>query len=604
MAEALAHRGPDGEGVWNDGPVALGHRRLAVIDLSQAAAQPLANEDGSVRVVFNGEIYNFGELRNELERKGHVFRSNSDTEVIVHQYEEDGDRCVEKFRGMFAFAIWDAKKRRLFAARDRAGKKPFVYAVAGGCFHFASEIRALAAIPRIPRALDPEALDFYLHYQYIPAPLSIWKDVRKLPPGHTLSVENGQVRVAPYWRLEYRLKDGYASPAEAEERFRSLLDESVRLRLVGDVPLGAFLSGGIDSAAVVDSMARQSGGRVRTFSIGFEESAWNELPAARKTANRLGTDHREQVVRPDALEVLPKLVRAYGEPFADSSAIPTYYVSKMACEHVTVALSGDGGDESFLGYARVAAVEAAATLARLPAPVRSALAAAARLLPQGASPRSLPRRIRRFLSLDGDTAERHFVELVAYFGAARRRALYAPEFAAQIPGDSSAWMERLMKEAPANSLTERTLFAEASAYLPEDLLVKVDIASMMNSLEVRAPLLDHTILEFAARLPLRFKKDGLSTKSFLKRALAPRLPAEVFARPKQGFGVPLEKWFRGELRDFSRDLLLSAQARQRGLFRESEVKRYLDEHDSGAADHSSRLWALVFFETWARENAL
>jgi len=598
MAEALRHRGPDGAGLWHEGPCALAHRRLSVIDLSPAAAQPLANEDGSVVVAFNGEIYNFEELRRGLEGRGHVFRSRSDTEVIVHQYEEDGDRCVEKFHGMFAFALWDAKKRRLLAARDRLGKKPLAYAVAGDRLYLASELGALAAEPGVPRVLDPAAVDHYLHYQYIPAPLTIWRDIRKLPPGHRLVAEGGAVRVERWWQLDFRLKDHYPSSADAEERFRDLFDAAVRRRLVSDVPLGAFLSGGIDSSAVVEAMVRLSPGRVQTFSIGFDEAAYSEMPHARAFAARLGTEHHEEVVRPDAAALLPVLARHYGEPFADSSAIPTWAVAQMTRRHVTVALSGDGGDESFLGYARIAALGHAAALTALPAPVRAALRAAAALLPRGSHPRALPRRIRKFLTLAGDSPESHFTELVAYFGRARRHALYTPEFASRLTGNASDFMEGLLCEAPADSLTERALWAEAVSYLPDDLLVKVDIASMAHALEVRAPFLDHEIVEFAARLPLRFKKDGLTTKGFLKRALAPRLPAETLHRPKRGFALPLETWFRGALGQHARDVLLSRAARARGLFRGEEVTRLLDEHAAGVEDHSPRLWALLFLEVW------
>lgn len=600
MTAALAHRGPDGSGLWSDGPCVLGHRRLAVIDLSPAGHQPILNEDATVAVTFNGEIYNFVELRRDLEKKGHVFKSKCDAEVIVHQYEEDGDRCVEKFRGMFAFALWDKKKQRLLAARDRAGKKPFFYSATEGTFRFVSELQALLADPGFPRQLDPQAVDLYFHYQYIPAPFTIYRDARKLPAGHTLVVEGGQVKTQPYWELDFRLKDFYVSSEAAEERFRQLFDECVKARLVSDVPLGAFLSGGIDSSAVVEAMTRLAGGKVRTFTIGFDEKEYSEREAARAFAARLGTEHHEEVVRPKAMEILPALVKHYGEPFADSSAVPTYYLSRMTRQHVTVALSGDGGDESFLGYARVAAIQQAQNLTSMPAPARGLLAGLARLLPGGSSSRSMTRRVKKFATLEGGTAAEHFTELVAYFGRSRRRDLYEPGFAQQVTGDASEFMLKLFAGAPANDITEKALFVEARSYLPEDLMPKVDVASMMSALEVRSPFLDHNLMEFAARLPLRFKQDGMNTKAFLKRALAKRLPGEVLDRPKQGFALPLEDWFRGELREPARDLLLSKEARQRGMFRETEVQRYLDEHQAGQ-DHSSRLWALMFFEMWARE---
>lgn len=599
MTAALAHRGPDGSGLWSDGPCVLGHRRLAVIDLSPAGQQPITNEDGSVAVAFNGEIYNFASLRRELEERGHAFKSKCDAEVIVHQYEEDGDRCVEKFRGMFSFALWDRKKQRLFAARDRAGKKPFCWSAHDGVFRFASEIQAIIVDPGFPREVDPEAVDHFLHYQYIPAPLTIWKHIRKLQAGHWLTVENGRVRTGPYWDLDFRLKDTWASSAEAEERFRSLFDECVRMRLVSDVPLGAFLSGGIDSSAVVEAMTRLAPGTVKTFTIGFEEAAYAEHEAARAFAKRLGTEHHEEIVRPKAMEVLPALVKHFGEPFADSSAVPTWYLSRMTRQHVTVALSGDGGDESFLGYARVAAIRQAERLVGMPKLARGLLSGLAGLLP-GGGPRSMSRRAKRFTSLEGDTPAEHFTELVAYFGRSRRRALYEPAFAARVPGDASARMLDLFRYAPAAEITEKALYVEARSYLPDDLMPKVDIASMMSALEVRAPFLDHTMMEFAARLPLRFKEDGLDTKAFLRRALSKRLPAEVLDRPKQGFALPLEDWFRGELREPARELLMSKEARERGMFREAEVKRYFDEHQAGE-DHSPRLWALMFFEMWARE---
>ncbi|MEK7469211.1 MAG: asparagine synthase (glutamine-hydrolyzing) [Planctomycetota bacterium] len=600
MTASLAHRGPDGNGLWVDGPCALGHRRLAVIDLSPAGQQPVVNEDGSVAATFNGEIYNFAELRRDLEKKGHVFKSKSDAEVIVHQYEADGDRCVDKFRGMFSFALWDKKKQRLLAARDRAGKKPFFYSAVEGTFRFASELQAILADPGFPRRLDPNAVDHYFHYQYIPAPLTIWQDVRKLPAGHSLVLEGGEVKTSAYWDLDFRLKDFYVNSEAAEERFRQLFDECVKSRLVSDVPLGAFLSGGIDSSAVVEAMTRLSGSKVKTFSIGFEEAAYSELEAAREFARQLGTEHHDEIVRPNAMEILPALVKHYGEPFADSSAVPTYYLSKMTRQHVTVALSGDGGDESFLGYARVAAIHQAERLTKMPAPARGLLSRLAGMIPGGGGPRSLTRRVKRFATMEGNTAAEHFTELVAYFGRARRKDLYEPSFASQLAGDASEFMHKLFANAPAADITEKALYVEARSYLPEDLQPKVDVASMMSALEVRSPFLDHNLMEFATRLPLRFKQDGLNTKVFLKRALAKRLPTEVLDRPKQGFAVPLENWFRGELREPARELLLSKESRQRGMFRENEVQRYLDEHQAGQ-DHSSRLWSLMFFEMWARE---
>jgi len=599
MTSVQAHRGPDGEAVVCRGPVGLGHRRLAIIDLN-TGDQPMANEDGSIWIVFNGEIYNFHELRRELEARGARFRTVSDTEVILKAYEADGPACVERLRGMFAFAILDERRRRLLLARDRAGIKPLVYAWDGRRLLFGSEIKAILQDPHVDRDLDQEALGDYLTYHYVPAPRTIFRAVRKLPPASTLllPLDGGEPVVSEYWRLRFA-PDPHVTESEWIERLRTHLADAVRSHMVSDVPIGAFLSGGVDSSTVVALMAQASAAPIRTFSIGFDEADFDELRFARQVATRYGTDHYELVVKPSALEVLPKLAWHFDEPFADSSAIPTYYVSKITREHVTVALSGDGGDENFAGYRRYA--RAVALHERLDrgaaALLRPLFRAAASALPVGVPGQA-------YAGLLGAGPIDRYRRLVAYQRRETLRRLLSDDLAALARSAASAdTFARLAARSGAPDYVTALQYIDVYTYLPGDILTKVDLTSMAVSLESRVPLLDHKLMEFVATIPSSLKLRNGTGKYLLKRAMATSLPVEILTRRKMGFGVPLAAWFRSELRDMTRDVLLSPAARQRGLFRIKEVETLLKTHDAGRRDCSARLWALVCFELWMRQWA-
>ncbi|HMB52747.1 MAG TPA: asparagine synthase (glutamine-hydrolyzing), partial [Thermoanaerobaculia bacterium] len=512
MCAAQEHRGPDSRGLHVEGGVGLGIQRLRVIDL-ETGDQPVTNEDGSVTVVLNGEIYNYAELREELLRDGHRLSTKGDTETIAHLYEEYGAECVKRLQGMFCFALWDSRRQRLLIARDRVGKKPLFYSFRDGVLSFASELRALLADPAVPREVDPAAIDAYLAYGYVPAPISAFRGVYKLPPAHTLVFERGALRTERYWRLEYGEKLDVADPDELHERIRAALRAAVGRRLVADVPVGAFLSGGIDSSAVVAAMAEQSTEPVRTFSIGFADEATNELPRARLVAERFGTEHHELTVEPDAIETLPKLVRHYGEPFGDHSALACFYLAQLAREHVTVALNGDGGDESFAGYQRYSSNLLAARLERVPAPLRRALAAVGGGLPAADDPRALRSRAQRFASRLGGEREGRYLDQVQIFNAAARRALYGEEFAGEVePAAADDFLLGPWREASGENLLDQLLEVDASVYLPGDLLAKIDVATMAHSLEARSPLLDHELMELAAAIPPEHKARGAQRK--------------------------------------------------------------------------------------------
>jgi asparagine synthase (glutamine-hydrolysing) len=593
MCAVIRHRGPDDEGIFVGEGVGLGMRRLAIIDLA-AGRQPTANEDGAVRVVFNGEIYNYRALRAELERRGHRFATASDTETIVHAYEEWGEAAFTRLRGMFAVALWDARARALVLARDRAGIKPLYYALAGGRLYFGSEIKALLATGAIEPALDPAAFDFYLSFLYTPPDRSIFRGIAKLPPGHLLRLEHGRARLERYWEVPAEEREP-ASEEEAVEALREALRDAVRCHLVSDVPLGAFLSGGIDSSLVVALMAEASDRPVRTFSIGFDDPQHDELAWARLVAERFGTDHHEFVVRPDALAILDDLIDHFDEPFGDSSAIPTWYVSALAREHVTVVLSGDGGDELFGGYDRYVPHPRVAAFDRWAPPGARLLAGAVwPWLPHGTRGKNFLRRVAR------DERGR-YLDAVGYFQRDEKAALLAPELRRAIDGaDAEAELARRFERFAALSWNAQMMLADFETYLPEDILVKVDRMSMAHSIESRVPLLDHEVVELAARLPARLKiRDG-RRKDILKRAAARWLPPEILGRGKQGFAVPLGVWFRGGLTDLFSDVLRAPRTRQRGCFEPRFVERLLREHLAGRRDHTLRLWALTVFELWHR----
>ena len=595
MHLSIRHRGPDGDGVWRDGQVGLAHRRLAIIDLSPAGRQPMHDADGVATISYNGEIYNYRELRTELAGLGHRCRTETDTEVILEAYKRWGDAALSRLRGMFAFALWDRRRRRLLLARDRVGEKPLYYAWSGGRLLFGSEIKSVLGWPGMPREPDLHAVHSYLTYQYVPAPRTAFAGVCKLEPGSALVVEaDGAWRIERYWSLPRPAASPPRRPeAELLEETRARLDEAVRMRLMSDVPLGAFLSGGVDSSAVVAMMAKA--GRAKTFSIGFENAAYDERRWARAVAERYGCEHHEYVVRPDALAILPSLVWHYGDAYADSSAVATWYVSEIARRHVTVALSGDGGDEAFLGYARYAAFKAESLYGAAPVALRRALARIAAGVQGG--PR-LWRRARRMLVEGAAGDAERYEKWLALFAGADKRALYGERLRDSLAADPLDLVRPLI--AGEGAAAARAAHVDIHTNLPDDLLTKVDVASMAHGLESRAPFLDHELLEFAAGLPADQRLPGFRPKALLKKALEPLLPRDLLYRPKMGFGVPIDDWFRGPLGDLARDVLLDGPARSRGLFRADEVRRLLDEHRTGRARHHYRLWALLMLELWFR----
>jgi asparagine synthase (glutamine-hydrolysing) len=602
MCEAQSHRGPDARGLHLDAGVGLGIQRLRVVDLA-TGDQPIYNEDRSVTVVLNGEIYNFRELRRRLRSDGHRFATEGDTEVIAHLYEELGPGCVRELHGMFAFALWDNRRRQLLLARDRVGKKPLFYCERSGALSFASELGALMQDPEVPRDVDHHALDAYLAYGYVPAPLSAFAAVRKLMPASILTYRNGTAHTERYWRLDYSRKSPPRPEREVEEEIRAGIRGAVQRRMVADVPMGAFLSGGVDSSAVVAAMAASSPEPVKTFSIGFEEERFNELPQARRVAMEFATDHHELVVRPDAVEMLPELVRHYGEPFADASALPSFYLARFAAEHVTVALNGDGGDESFAGYPRYTTNLALAQLDRIPPALRHAVGALARRVPLGGDPRAMRSRLGRFALASALDREDRYLAQTSTFTQTDRTQLYTPEYAALI--DTSRAAATLMDpwhSSSAPDLLDRFLDVDVNSYLPGDLLTKIDVATMAYSLEGRSPLLDHEFMELAAALPSEMKAGGGQRKRILRSALRGWVPDEILDAPKRGFELPAARWFRGELGDFARGVLLDPSSTSRGWFREGEVRRLLDEHVAGTHDHNRRLWNLLMLELWCAET--
>jgi len=611
MSNTIKHRGPDGEGWWQRTGktkiVTLGHRRLKVIDLRQTADQPMHNttcvQAGRATplvIVFNGEIYNYKKLSAELKAKGHLFHSQSDTEVILHLYEDYGIGCLKYLRGMFAFAIWDEKEQTLFSARDRIGKKPFFYYYDGKIFVFASEPRAILANPDIQAVPDLNAIHHYLTYGYVPGSQSAFKDIRKLPPAHYLVLRGNQLKVDRYWKLSYTDKLNI-SEHQAIKEVRSRLKEAVRLRLMSDVPLGVFLSGGIDSAAVVALMSQESGDRVKTFSIGFEEKAYNELAYARLVAKLFHTDHHEFIVRPDALAIIPKIVWHYGEPFADSSAVPSFYLAELTRQYVTVALNGDGGDENFAGYDRYIGNQLAVLYDRLPILVRRFTEGLITLLPASAHSKTLLNIVKRFFAAVRLEPRRRYAQWLGYFLNGVKKSLCTPEFQMAVSNiDSLDILVRHYEQSDAPDFVDATLDVDVNLYLPDDLLVKMDVATMAYGLEARSPLLDHKFMEFVARLPSSFKLKGRTKKYIFKKALGGLVPDKILNRPKMGFGVPLDRWFRNELKDFAYETLRSSQARSRGYFRPESVQKLLDDHCSNRANHQHLLWNLLMLELWHR----
>jgi len=598
MNEAIRHRGPDEDGFYVNGSVGLAMRRLAIIDL-KSGQQPIHNQDRSSWIVFNGEIYNYLELREKLEQLGHTFYTNSDTEAIVHAYDQFGTDCPNHLRGMFAFAIWNERTQELFLARDRVGKKPLLYAEVNGQLIFASEFSALLLHPDVSRDIEPEALDYYLSFMCIPAPLTAYRAIRKLEPGHWLRWRHGNVELQRYWQPDFTKKIDI-SEEEAGERTIEILREAVRVRLMSEVPLGAFLSGGIDSSAVVALMSQESTERVKTFSIGFDEQDFSELHHARRVAEHVGAEHHEFIVRPDAIEVLPLLVDHYGEPYADSSAVPTYYVAKETRKHVTVALNGDGGDESFAGYERYIAMGFTEKYRRVPSFLRESLIKeTVNLIPTSPNGRSRVKSAQRMLSVVSLPKVDRYTRWVSVFNEETKRPLYSDGFRQQTrEANATGLLAEWFKRANGIGILDAMLLTDQMTYLPNDLLVKVDIATMAVSLEARSPFLDHKVIEFAASLPQNLKLRRLTSKYLLKKVLRKLLPNENLNRRKMGFGVPIGHWFRGKMQPFLREVLLSDKATRRGLFKPETVRQLIDLHTTGERDYSHQLWTLLMLELW------
>lgn len=590
MCAAMVRRGPDDEGFYLGPGVGLGMRRLSIIDL-QTGRQPVSNEDGSIWAVFNGEIYNFRQLRRGLEQQGHTFSSGTDTEVIVHLYEEYGARCIEHMRGMFAFALWDTGRKQLLLARDRLGIKPLYYAEIGGRLVFASELKAILQLPEVERRLNWSSVNHLFTFLSTPPSESIVEGVHKLEPGQLLIASPASgVRVERYWDVHFEPDDRLTEGA-CVERLRELIEESVRLHLLSDVPLGAFLSGGIDSSSVVATMARLTSGPVKTFSIGFTEEDYNELEHARRVAKEFGTDHYELILKPDILEIIEDLAWYLDEPFGDSSAIPTYMVSKMASEHVTVVLSGDGGDELFAGYDKYL-VEANERRYRIPTPLRTLLGAVGRRLYHGA-------KGRNFLCHFALSGWERYLDASTLFKHDGKKMLFRADVFNRI-SQNDPWRDHLGHLAGANGDWLSALqYLDVQRYLPLDILTKVDRMSMAHSIEARVPLLDHKLVEFAATIPPELKLRQGTTKYIFKQAMRGILPDEIIDRPKQGFAIPLGRWFRGQLGSFVRDLLLSERSRQRGIFNTAYIKQLIEWHEKGRP-LDLQLWTLISFELWCR----
>lgn len=605
MNETQFHRGPDEGGLHVEPGVGLGHRRLSIIDLS-SGKQPLCNEDGSVIVTYNGEIYNFPELSLELQAAGHVFKTHSDTEVIVHAWEQWGEACVQRFRGMFAFAVWDRNRKTLFLARDRVGKKPLYYAqLPNGLFIFGSELKSLMLHPQLPRDFDPRAVEDYFSLGYIPDPRTIFSAAHKLPPAHTLTLRQGQPLPPPheYWDITFQPLPPM-SENDATEELVERLREATRIRLMSEVPLGAFLSGGVDSSAVVALMAQLSDQPVNTCSIGFADPRYDEANFAQQVAERYHTNHQMQQVAPDDFDLLDQLTGLYDEPYADSSALPTYRVCQLARGRVTVALSGDGGDELLAGYRRHRwHMNEERIRSRIPGPIRhSIFGLLGQVYPKMDWAPKFLRAKTTFQALAMDSAQA-YLHSVSVVPEVLRKQLYSDQFNKSLQGYNS---REVFEHHAARAQTDDPLsliqYLDMKTYLPGDILTKVDRASMAHSLEVRAPMLDHVFMEWASGLPPDLRLRGRQGKYIFKKSMEPYLPHDILYRPKMGFSVPLASWFRGPLRERVRNAVLGNTLRTTGLFRDTCLKRLVDEHQSGSGDHSSALWSLMMFESFVRQH--
>lgn len=604
MNEKITHRGPDDGGIYisPDQKVGMGHRRLSIIDLSPLGHQPMNYLD-RYWIVFNGEVYNFQEKRAMLEKEGCVFKSHSDTEVILALYAKFGKKCLEHLRGMFAFAIYDEQEKTIFCARDRVGKKPFKYYLDDNVFMFASELKAILTQPEYKKEPDYVAIHHYLTLQYCPAPLTGFKDLKKLEPAHYLFVDlkTKKVEKERYWKLDYSRKLDL-SEKEWKKRIMEKLEESVKLRMIADVPLGAFLSGGIDSSAIVALMSKNSAKPVKTFSIGFKEEKYNELKYAKIVAEKFKTDHTEFIVEPHAIELLPMLVKQYEEPYADSSALPTYYVSKMTRDFVTVALNGDGGDENFGGYGRYSVQKFGMWYDKIMPIHKLIILPISNFLAKNIG-NTFFDRIYRFSKTLSDNYTRRYVSYICYFTNEMKNKIYTDKFKKKMVGiDSYDIIASRFIESDAKDKMDQCLYADFSTYLPDDLMVKVDIDSMTVALEGRSPFLDHEFLELTAQIPFKLKIKGWNNKKYiLKEALRGLVPNEVMFRPKMGFGVPIDVWFRGELKNYAYATLLSPRAIDRGIFKKEAVKELLDTHNTTRISYAYHIWALITLELWFQE---
>jgi asparagine synthase (glutamine-hydrolysing) len=592
MCGAIVHRGPDEEGVYIGDGIAIGMRRLSIIDL-EGGHQPISNEDGSVWIVFNGEVYNYRELRRDLERNGHRFQTDSDTETIVHLYEDLGPRCVERLRGMFAFAIWDERKRQLILGRDRLGIKPLYYTERNGELIFSSELKPILQLPHVPRAVDWSAASHLFSFLGTPSTQSIVDGIAKLEPARVAvaSASDTALRIHKYWDVQFQPNDS-ATEGELVEQLRAMLTESVTLHQVSDVPVGAFLSGGLDSSAVVAMMAKPAAGRLKTFSIGFAESGFDELPYARQVASQFGTDHYDLVLRPDVVKIVEDLTWYLDEPFGDTSAIPTYMVSRLASEHVKVVLSGDGGDELFAGYDKYVVEGRERQFDRIPRPLRKVAGAVGHLMPEGMTGRNF----LRHLALDG--AERYVDASTMFRTDQMRKLFHADAYRRMAQYDPRAESLAMLNHGGDDWLAA-VQYRDLHTYLPLDILTKVDRMTMAHSLEARPPLLDHKLAEFAATIPARFRLQGTTTKYLFKQAMRGILPDSIIDRQKHGFAVPLASWFRGDLATFARDVLLSEAARQRGYLNTKYVEHLLALNARGR-DLDLQLWTTLSFELWCQ----
>ncbi|MBI3622346.1 MAG: asparagine synthase (glutamine-hydrolyzing) [Nitrospirae bacterium] len=608
MTQRLVHRGPDDEGSYLEGTTGLAMRRLSIIDLT-GGHQPIANEDGTVRIIFNGEIYNYRELREALIAKGHTFTTHSDTEVIVHLYEEYGDACVERLRGMFAFALWDARQEQLLLARDRLGIKPLYYLVHHGALLFASELKALLEYDGLQKTIDPRALASFLTFLYIPSPGTILTGVRKLPPAHLLRYRKGELSLRSYWRPGFpnereRRRLLRRHPRDIADELKSLVTESVRAHLISDVPLGVFLSGGLDSGSIAALMARESSGPIDTFTIGYGEEAasYNELDAARTVARHIGSNHHEEIVTPDVMGLLPKLVWHLDEPFADSSLIPTYLVSASARRHVTVALTGIGGDELFGGYPRYLGARLAAGYSRLPMWARRTLAGLADRVPESTGSRNAAGWVKRFLKSGPLSPRERYLSWISFYDERGLHALLAPPMQAAVGDTASLWdAHRQWYDHPdALAILDRVFSVDVQGYLADDLLMLGDKMSMAASLELRVPYCDHRLLEYAASIPAEVKVRGLTLKALFRDAIRELIPSEILHRDKQGFMVPIGQWLNRELKPLVRELLSEGAILKRGYFNPAEVSRLLKEHESGRRNLSDQIFALLVLELWHR----